>query len=96
MLFANLFHLSWFSRSNDYRGIYATFRKFLPLVTPGDPNFDLGKNDKIVSKELWTSYRTFFSFFATMSGSRVSREGLLKPAPHAKASHLEPAKNKAK
>ena len=44
------------------------------------PQFWPGKNmSQIASKELCTSYPTFFSFFATMSGSRISTGGVLKP-----------------
>ena len=57
--------------------------RFWHLVTSGDLNSDLGKQmAQIVSKELRTRYWTFFLLlFATMSGSRVSMVGFLKPHP---------------
>ena len=73
-----------------YTRLLGKFDLWWPLETS---ILTLARRTQIVSKELGTSYRTFFFFFfATMSGSRGSRLGPLK-SPRTKPSHLEPARN---
>ena len=64
MLFADLFYHS-FRDINDYLAKYAKFRKIWLLVSTGDLNFDLGKNDPNSFERTLDELSNVFSFFAT-------------------------------
>ena len=74
-----------------YTRILGKFDLWWPLVTS---ILTLKKMTQIVSKEVWTSYRTLFFFFSLPClRARLVGWGFWSP-PRTKPSHLEPARNR--